>query len=85
MGVGGVEEQASLWVLEQVSHGQDRLSSGAGDREPLVVFPQVQFPGREPVLLEGRVSGWKGPLVVSAPRHRPFLAREQRETLCSEH
>lgn len=46
---------------------------------------QVQFPGREPVLLEGRVSGWKGPLVVSAPRHHPFLAREQRETLCSEH
>lgn len=46
---------------------------------------QVQFPGQERVLLEGRVSGWKGPLAVSAPPHRPFLAREQRETLCSEH
>ena len=34
---------------------------------------QVQFPGREPFLLEGRVSGWKGPLAVSAPPAVPSL------------
>lgn len=43
-GGSGGEEQASLWVLELVSHGRDRLSSGVGDRDPLVVmYPPTLF------------------------------------------
>lgn len=62
-GGGGEEEQASLWVLELVSRGRDRLSSGAGDREPLVVmYPPTLFSleSAKCSFLVGSPFSWRG-------------------------